>query len=753
MQTQLLSCAFVKSSAKVPVDRWHAAIVMAIQGEARVNTERQQVTLSPMQGDILVANPGETGTLTLAGDALAATFRLDVRQVRRMVNDRSIWFSLDPTMRHQERYAELRQHLQAMIRACYEGGDFVDLHRSAAEFDVLRCLLDGYATTSDGALNRADQLRAYVDSHYDEPLGLAEVARHFHVSSEYLAKLFKREVGQTMLEYLTAVRLEAACVQLTETDDTVARIALQTGFPNVASLNQAFKRRFEMTPTQYRAAHAKAKPREDAGFPTAIARVSEEGANRKETRHDLVIDLATRATSLRPWRDMLGIGEVESLREARVREQVLWLYQQLGFAHGRISCDFSKYQDPAGIYRLEETFDFLLSTGIVPHVCMHVQPGTDADAYAEAASAAIRRFVNRYSLSNVRTWRFELRCRSGLDPADPLFVSLFERAAQGISHLGTKTPLLGPGCPILGEASNLRPFLRAVRQRGIALGGMTISVRPSNPANQDEGAREVDRRSMRNQVLLAREALSAEGFDPDLLVVGGWSDTLSSTNVLNDTCFEGANICQQLLSCQDLVSTICYDWALDALCPSVDTPVGQRVLSGKPGLLTRDGIPKPSYAAFSFLNHIGDHVVHASERCVASINEMGNLQIVCHHCERLGARYVATPEHDLTFEEVPTYFENPGPRTVNVRIDGIKRGTYLIKTRTVNAEGGSVADAAQRMRLWCTDDPGRSEIAYLRACAQPQMRLEVVLCLEGSLAFSHELMSNEIAYFHVIYLY
>lgn len=753
MQTQLLSCTFAKSSAKVPVDRWHAVVVLAIQGEACVRTERQHVSLSPAQGDILVVNSGEAGTLEMPADALVATFRLDVRQVRRMVNDRGVWFSCDPTMRHQERYAELRQHLQALVRASYEDGDFADLHRRAAEFDVVRCLLDGYATTTVGAQGRADQLRAYVDSHYDEPLGLAEVARHFHLSPEYLAKLFRREVGQTMLEYLTAVRLEAACTQLVETDDTVARIALQTGFPNVASLNQAFRRRYDQTPTQYRAAHAQPVRRDGAGASAAVARALAQPATLEEGRRDLVIDLATHAASRRPWRDMLGIGDVEALREARVREQVRWLFERLGFAHGRISCDFSSYQDPTGAYRLEETFDFLLTAGIVPHVCMRVRPDTDADAYAEAASAAIRRFVNRYSLSNVRSWRFELRCHEGLAPSDPLFVGLFGRAAAGLARLGTHTALCGPGCPITGEASNLRPFLREARQRGIALGGVTIAVHPDDRASQGEAARSVDRRSMRNQVLLAREALVAEGFDPDLLMVGGWSDTLASSNVLNDTCFEGANICQQLLSCQDLVSTICYDWALDALCPSANARAGQRVLSGKPGLLTRDGIPKPSYAAFEFLNHIGPHVVHASERCVASINEMGNLQIVCHNCERLGARYVATAESDLAFEEMPSYFENPGPRTVRVRVDGAKHGTYLIKTRTVNAEGGSVADAAARMRLWCIDDPGRSEIGYLHACSQPQVRLEVLLCTEGSLSFSHELASNEVAYFHVIYLY
>ena len=92
MQTQLLSCAFVKSSAKVPVDRWHAAIVMAIQGEARVNTERQQVTLSPMQGDILQIGDTEEHLLPSGRKTSLSVTILTPRGAQNVREATATWF-------------------------------------------------------------------------------------------------------------------------------------------------------------------------------------------------------------------------------------------------------------------------------------------------------------------------------------------------------------------------------------------------------------------------------------------------------------------------------------------------------------------------------------------------------------------------------------------------------------------------------------------------------------------------------------
>ncbi len=747
---------FVRSKTELPTDRWHSAIVYVPRGATimRMHGQEAPFELSPDTGDMFVANAGEKGTIAPQSGALVLVFLLDARQVRRMVNDRPLWFACNPAMRHQERYDALRHYLQAYVRVLSETGDFAELHKSAAELAVVQCLLDGYTGGAEQTRTRAEQFCSYVDAHYDEPLSLAKVARHFGLSPEYMAKVFKREVGQTFLAYLTSVRLDVACAQLRHTSNTVTRIALEVGFPNVASFNQAFRRAFDTTPSKYRKQHSVEAQGGQTGVPAAAKALLSPEVERDDEPRDLIIDLNNTATSLRPWRDMLGIGSVEALEHARVREQVAWLHKRLRFSYGRVSYDFGQCRTARDMYQLEDCFDFLLNAEIVPHVTMLVTANADAPSYLSTVVEVLRRFINRYSLRTIRSWRFELRARTGLDPCDPAFLELFASLSDQLPAIGLDVALCGPGCTLSAQAANLRRFLRAVRARGIALGGVSIAIRSNIVAASDgEIVRTADRRAMRGQLLLAREALADEGWDPQLLMVGGWSNTLELHNVMNDACFGGANICQQLLSCQDLAATICYDWALDEICPAADDRLASQMLSGKPGLLTRDGIPKPSFITLEFLDKIGERVVFASAECVASVNRMGNLQIVCHNCERPGARYLATREEDLRLEEMSSYFDNPGPRKIDVRICGAKQGTYLVKKRFVNASGGSVANAAELMHLWCMDNPGRGEAEYLRSRAQPQMELEVVLCTDGTVSFSHELASNEIAYFHVIYLY
>ena len=219
---------------------------------------------------------------------------------------------------------------------------------------------------------------------------------------------------------------------------------------------------------------------------------------------------------------------------------------------------------------------------------------------------------------------------------------------------------------------------------------------------------------------------------------------------MNDSCYEAASIMQTVLSSYGLVQSLCYNDSLDLSVYGGATSV---FLSGRSGILSRDGIPKPSYYTFDFLAHVGRTLVFANERCLASTNEAGNYQIVCHNCERLNVAYLTTPERLLDYQHINGYFDEPAERVIRFELRNVRNGTYLIKTRFVNEVGGSVGDEAQRMQLWNIDEPSRSEVEHLKAYAQPQMTLERYVVTDGTLSFERGLQSNEIAYLHVIYLY
>ena len=454
------------------------------------------------------------------------------------------------------------------------------------------------------------------------------------------------------------------------------------------------------------------------------------------------------------WREVIGLGTVESLADSRVREQALWLKEHLSFERWRVGCDFAQCEGAQGLYDLIDCFDFLVGNGFVPHVLVEYVPENDPQVYENAFGDALRRLANRYGVQTIRAWRFELIVRGGgSDVVWGMYFELFSRIGKTLDEYGCAEGLMGPGLRCDQTCDNLRAFLREARRRHVRLGAVSIACRPAAPAHEDGKdllVRTADRYYLRNQVMLAREALEQEGFDPNLLVVGGWRDSLETSNIMNDSCYEAASIMQTVLSSLGLVQSLCYNDALDL---SVDGGALSAFLSGRSGILNRDGIPKPSYYAFDFLAHIGSGLVFCDERCMASANDADNYQIVCHNCERLNAAYLTTPEKQLDYQQMNSYFDEPSERTLRFELRNMRPGTYLVKTRFVNDAGGSVGNEALRMRLWCMDEPSRSEVEHLKAYAQPQLVLERYVVSDGTLAFERTLQSNEIAYLHVIYLY
>ncbi|CAL9448134.1 GlxA family transcriptional regulator [Streptomyces sp. enrichment culture] len=99
---------------------------------------------------------------------------------------------------------------------------------------------------------RVEDLRHYVLRHLAEPLTVARLAEHAHVSDRQLTRVFKNELGTTPHAYVESVRVEQARHQLESTDATLERVAAATGFGTVDTLVRAFRRRLDTTPTEYR---------------------------------------------------------------------------------------------------------------------------------------------------------------------------------------------------------------------------------------------------------------------------------------------------------------------------------------------------------------------------------------------------------------------------------------------------------------------------------------------------------------------
>lgn len=85
-----------------------------------------------------------------------------------------------------------------------------------------------------------------------EPWTLESLARRLNVSRATLAARFRAGVGEPPMTYLANWRMLLASELLADPRRTTARIAEEVGYSSAFALSTAFKRRFGISPTEYR---------------------------------------------------------------------------------------------------------------------------------------------------------------------------------------------------------------------------------------------------------------------------------------------------------------------------------------------------------------------------------------------------------------------------------------------------------------------------------------------------------------------
>lgn len=119
-----------------------------------------------------------------------------------------------------------------------KAAEFCALSRQEQENSYSRAVLDAMS---------------YVNTHYsDSELSLNEIADSLHISVGYLCMLFKKEVGITLNNHITDVRIREAKRMLRHGHEKVYEISTAVGYQTSQYFSQVFQKRVGMYPAEYR---------------------------------------------------------------------------------------------------------------------------------------------------------------------------------------------------------------------------------------------------------------------------------------------------------------------------------------------------------------------------------------------------------------------------------------------------------------------------------------------------------------------
>lgn len=732
-------------------------LFLVLGGELCIQCAGQESHLAA--DDLKIVNRNTSYTLR-GKTAQYVLFEIDDRAFRELFPHKRYRFHCDSTLEINENYGLLRGLLRELLLICYEAREYQQAEIQQKTCEILIFLVNSFAQTSleAGKGDRADQIIEYIDEHYQDTLSLQEISARFHMTPQYFSKYFRGQVGSTYYKYLNGVRMEHAVEAMLNTDESLIRIALDSGFPNAEAFHRCFKASFDTTPQNYRRRYQKETEERQTRQTLALGEAVRtlRAARPEPTRRDttLTVDTAAGRPFVPHWSEAVNLGSLTQLDDQSVLEQLAQLQQELRFSYVRFTLDSRGYTgaQPYTFYWEERWFEYLLKLGLHLWITLDLRQISDMDRLCGYLEQMLAYFANRYSIGNVRKWRVELTYNTLYDEEKcRLYWRYYNRLQAILDRFAMESPVLGAGLS-LGNVEGLRAFYEYMVCHKLSLPEQTFEAEPYSYTIGQNGAellRATDSSYIRNQLLSLWKHSPYGAANVQKVYLTGWTDTVLTTNPLHDTCYQGAYVLKNMIQSFGEVQMLGYRMPLDVMDPAV---TGQRELFGGSGLLTKHALRKPSFYAYSFLSRAGTCYLAKAEQAIVFSNGDANYQILCHNCKRLNYKYYLDEEH-LREESLDDYFTDLDPLTLHIRLEHLPNGRYLIKRRAVSPAAGSVRDLMAEMSGGQEVYIHPNDLDYLRQVAVPKVTLQPIAVTDGSMNVEIPLAANEFAYLHIIYQY
>lgn len=774
-------------------------VFYVLTGELKVQID--ETTFLMKQGDIILINANKRHTMNGNEELLGARFEIDFHLLAEYMESMQLLFWCNSVADKNAAYADLREVFDHILSRYFEKDEKSALDLQALYFQAAHILTSNFLVKADDTrLNMDDsqdrqrvrRIQNYIQANYQSQISLNNLSDQLYLSNAYLSKYVKKHLGLTFMEYLNNVRLFHAVDELLYTKKNMTHIALDNGFPTSAAFTKAFRDIYGEAPSEYRR-----KMREQQEPENPEHGLSEEESGRikkylifKEQHNEPVVknqkvctvDVQQTGKLLTDCHKAICVGDAYTVLQSNVQSQLRDLQKAADIKYARMWNIFSReecYNGKKGcnFRKIDQILDFLLENHMKPYLELghkevllnysaekFLKENEEIENYeVQVYEYIFREFcthlVNRYGIDEIETWYFEYYNFSntgatestGMTEEEGLYYQYFAtiyRILKGISpaiKVGGAGFILGYGTlgcrsilPIWKKKNLMPDFLSVYSYQYVAI----------DDNDKRYGRKSIDIDYMRNQTEILREVIKETGFQVPELHISEWNFTISNRNVLNDSCNQGAYVLKNCIDMNGEVDLMAYWHALDSYSDYYDA---DNVLNGDSGMISRDGIRKPSFYAYVFMNRLLPNVIKKDENSIITTNGRDRYVIACHNFKKLSAQYVFSEEEKITVETIDNYMENDESLKLQFRLENVKDGDYLVKIHMVNKENGSAQDIWKRLQY--SKNLARDEMQYLEKSAIPRMEMKNVHVEGGVLELENVLMAQEIRLLDIQYRY
>jgi xylan 1,4-beta-xylosidase len=412
------------------------------------------------------------------------------------------------------------------------------------------------------------------------------------------------------------------------------------------------------------------------------------------------------------FNECVGAGRANEGLRADWQQQLAYVKKECGFRYIRFHGLFT---DDMGIYRedrngkpeynymyVDALFDYLLSIDIKPFVELgfmpnalasgketifwwkgNVTPPKDHDKWAALVKNIVQHWTDRYGEEEVKAWYFEVWNEPNLSPgfwsgtqAD--YFKLYKYSVEAVKSVNPAYRVGGPGTAGAAWETEMIDFCV---KNNLPIDFVSTHAYGVNQGYLDEYGNSgtvlaPQEFAVSGDVLQSRKEIS-ESPKPNLeLHYTEWSASYTPADPVHDSYHEAAYVLQKLKQVGNSVQSMSYWVFTDIFEESAPrfTP-----FHGGFGMLNTQGINKPVFYAYQFLNKLGKtELINDDKMSWACKDEKGNIQLLAYD-------FTYTHPGDSTNNQVYYIRDLPSKDKgkLKVNILGVPEGNYSLEVYKV----------------------------------------------------------------------
>lgn len=132
-----------------------------------------------------------------------------------------------------------------------------DFYYQAKMFEILDQLEEAYPrdfkqNKIPQGVDLYHQAVSYIQNNYDSQMNVTDLVAYLNIDRTYLYRIFKKNSNQSPEQFIIDYRLKRASELLKSDSGTISYIALSSGFQSYQSFNRLFRKRYQISPTEFR---------------------------------------------------------------------------------------------------------------------------------------------------------------------------------------------------------------------------------------------------------------------------------------------------------------------------------------------------------------------------------------------------------------------------------------------------------------------------------------------------------------------